>query len=992
MKYLFTLLALATSLFGRDFTVTTSEELYFALKSAENNLEDDTITLKKGRYIATDKHLFVYESSENFDLTLEAESGARRSDVVIDGNGLSSVLTFRNETYKIIVNILNITIQNGDTAEQGGGILMDNIGELNLDGVTVAYNKSKYDGAGVYNLGTVIVNESIIARNESLRGVGGGVFTGRNAIIKLSQISYNKSYKHGGGVFSTKTALVKDSTISYNQSSYGGAFYGLSKLKATQSIFTNNSAKYDGGAIKCDKVRLFDVNLSNNSANNYGGAIYSTRVNLDDSSLFENSAKYGGAILSDEIEIKGGSIFKNSADYSGGALKGVNVIVKDANLSYNTSRRDGGAIETTQAIISNSELSDNSSKKGGAIFGKRVTITNSTFNRNRSAISGGAVKGYDLKIRYTTMCENRSEKFGGAIDGVDVTVTNSNLSKNVSYKGGAIYSPHTSKLDLTNSLMFYNKAYYGGALFGNVKIFNSLLLNNYAKGMTLYGKGTLINNVIKNFTAPDVASQEIFMTGNLKLENNYLNMGNIYNYQMYKLKRKGNLPLSQLEEVEDLSSVFGEQSHIASVGLSVDFRSSCEEIFNVKNAYESLLENALIDVNGDDDNDTIVTMKRDDRGAERSSMLADISDLMVEGDQKVFNELYLVVIVRSGKHRVEKYFIDFDEGRGYEEIRGNSVNHRFHNSGIKDIKVKIVDSAGNIVEREFPVDIYELSQDEFRELLSDTETREYLENISKGVLNVAEDMNGSKYSSAVGLFNRSSGDSEYLKRRYGALLSELNSESASSNEFNISKMVQFNNGVNEVKEYILSNLEEFNLVSREESKDAIENAKKYIVENPSEFNLTSFRNYEEIIIDIQHQIMSNLDEYNLTHKKNLDVAYSEGQEKVISNPKAFNLMSMNDLQGEMRKLTDKIKADPSKYGIKVTREVVQSLDKGWSLLGTLAEIEDISIFDGAKIVWIFAEGEFKGYSPDPDVRRKIRGAYFELFSHVPKNAGIWLYK
>ena len=296
-----------------------------------------------------------------------------------------------------------------------------------------------------------------------------------------------------------------------------------------------------------------------------------------------------------------------------------------------------------------------------------------------------------------------------------------------------------------------------------------------------------------------------------------------------------------------------------------------------------------------------------------------------------------------------------------------------------------------MVVKEFPIDIYELSQDEFRKLLSNKKARNYLEKISKGILNVAEDQTGSKYSSAVDL-SESDNNNDYLAERYGKLLNELNTENASSNEFNISKMVQFNNGVNEVKEYILSNLEEFNLVSESDSKNAINNAKNYILEHPKEFNLTSFKNYEEIIIDIQEKIFRNLDEYNLTYKKNVEIAYEDGRNKVISNPKAFNLMSMSDLQGEMQKLTTKIKANPSKYGIKVTKEVLDQLDKGWSLLGTLAEIKDISIFANFKIIWIFADGEFKGYSSSPNIRRKIRNAKFNIFNRVPKNAGIWLYK
>lgn len=977
---------------GKDFHVHSAEELHLALKSSENNQEDDTIILSKGRYIASPKYQFAYSSDEEYDLTIEAEKDTNKQDVIIDGNGLNSTLSIENDKYRMIVSICRLMIQNGYTKHNGGGIIMKNQGELNLDKVTIAYNRAEYDGAGVYNLGTIIVNESIIARNESLRGVGGGIFTNKNAIVKLSNISYNKAYKHGGAVFSTKTALLKDSTLSFNESSYGGAFYGLTKLKATNSIFTNNIAKYDGGAIKSETVKLIDSNVSHNKSRNYGGAIFTTKLNVENTDINYNQAKYGGAIFANKVFIRNSNIGNNIANYSGGAIKANNIITRDSKFIKNQSKRTGGSLDSNQVVISNTIFNNNISGKGGAIFSKSITLTNSDLIDNKALISGGAIKGFNIKIRYSTICSNEAEKSGGAIDGLDITITNSNISKNRSYKGGAIYSPHTAKLNLTNSLMYHNSAFFGGAIFGNVKMFNSLLINNYAKGMALYGKGTLINNIIKNITAPDLVSQEIFMTGNTKVENNYLTMSNIYNYKLYNLERVGNLALDTIKDSSDLSAVFGEQSHISSVGLTPVLRGSCEDVFNVRNAYKVLLKNALIE-RSDDDNETINKIIREDRDKSRTSILADISDLMVEGEHKIFNELYLVIIIRSGKYKVKKYYIDYDDGKGFQKLKGNTVTHRFHNAGVKDVKVKIVDSERNTVIKEFPIDIYELSQDEFRELIKDKKARSYLERISKGVLGVTDDLNGSNYSSAVNLLNMSSSTNDsYLKNKYGKLLNELNSENASSNEFNISKMIQFNNGVNEVKDYILNNIEEFNLVTREESTDAINNAKTYILENPQDFNLTSFKNYEEIIVDIQEQILSNLDEYNLTFKKEVQVAFKEGKKRVINNPKAFNLMSMSDLQGEMQKLTSKIKENPSKYGIKVTKKVLDGLDSGWSLLGTLSEISDISIFSDFKIIWIFANGQFQGYSPSPDIRRKIRNAHFDIFNTVPKNAGIWLYK
>jgi predicted outer membrane repeat protein len=993
MRAITILLIFTFVVYGKDFKVHNAKEFYIALKRAENNQESDRIILTKNRYIASQKYRFEYISNEDYDLTIEADEGLRQGDVIIDGNKLSSVLKIENQK-KMIISLNRLTIQNGKTKGNGAGILVKNKGDLNLDQVTVAFNKSKYDGAGVYTNGSVIVNESIIARNESLRGVGGGLFAGRNTIVKLSTISYNKSHKHGGAIFSTKAALIKDSTLSFNTSSYGGAFYGESKLRSTHTIFSNNNADYNGGAIKATNIKLFDVNISKNEAKNYGGAIISENIKIYNSTFIDNNAKYGGVIFSNNIQISETLFQTNSASYNGGALKANNIVVKESQFIANKSRRKGGAIDGNQVIVTNSKFIQNISGKGGAIFSKRITITNSDFMKNGASISGGALKGFELKIRYSALCENVADRSGGAIDGVNSVITNSNISQNKSYKGGAIFSNHTSKVNLTNSLMFHNRAYFGGAVFGNVKIFNSLLIDNYAEGMTLYGKGTLINNVIRNLTAPNLISKEVFMTGDLKLENNYLNMSNIFNYKMYKLNRYGNMPLKSIKDDNDLSNIFGKQSYISQIGLHPNLRQKCQDIFNVHKAYKSLIKKVLVDQNQTDEDDgEIASLKRNRKKKSRTSLLADINDLMIEGEQKVFYELYFVIIVRNGKNPIKEYWIDFDDEKGFQKIKGNTVTYRFHNAGIKDIKVKIIDSEKNVISKTFSVDIYDLTQEEFRALLQDKDTREYLEKLSKGILKVAEDQKGSKYSEAVEIFKLDKENKDNaLSNKYGKLFQELEDETASSNEFNISKMIKFNNGITEVKEYILSNLEEFNLVSKEDSKTAIENAKNYILENPGEFNLTNFKNYEEILYDIKEQIFQNLDEYNLTFKENVTVAYEEGKNKVIKNPKSFNLMNMSDLQYEMKKLTKKIKQNPSKYGIKITKEVLESLDKGWSLLGTLAEINDISIFKDFKIIWIFADGEFKGYSPYPEIRRKIRNAHFPIFNKVPKNAGLWLYK
>jgi predicted outer membrane repeat protein len=983
LKLLIIFLALFIQLYGKTFNVTNSKEFYLALKSSENNQEDDVIVLSRGRYISSFRYPFYYDSSEDFDLTIKGEDGVSRSNIILDGNGIRSTLKVSNQKYRIIVSVSGLTIQNGYTKNQGGGIFIDNKGELDLDNVVIAYNRSDYDGGGVHTFGTVIVNNSIIARNESARGLGGGIFSGNNSVINASILSYNFSKKHGGGLFSTKTSLIKNSKVTNNSSGYGGGFYGETKITIQKSVFTGNSAKYDGGAVKSISTDLYDINFSNNTAGNYGGAINSDKVDLENIIFRKNSAKYGGAIFSKNAKIKKTYFLGNNAKYGGGALKSTKVIARDSKFILNTTNRSGGAISSDTIISSNSDFKRNSSYKGGAIFTKTGTFTDTIFSENRATNSGGAIKGFNIKVRYSTLCENSSGRNGGAIDGVDIIITKSNLTKNRSYKGGAIFTPHTAKLNITDSFIFQNSATYGGAIFGNVKIFNSLLLKNYGKGMALYGKGLIVNSIIKNSTAPDLVSQEIYLNGHLSLENNHLTLSNIYNYHLYKVATKGNEPLKNIKNKLNLSEVFGE-NEISEIGIFPDVRKSCKELFDTRKAYSKLLHDVEVEVVEEEKSEKIEILSRErEREIGRTSIVADISDLVIEGDHKCFKEQQFVTVIRHGKNKIVKHMIDFGEGRGYEYVRGNSANYRFHTSGIKDVKVKIEDSEGNVIEKKFAVPVYELSKDDFKEIIQDQKSRQYLEGMSRGILKIIENPEATNYHKAIGIETEEGRQSNFLETYIGELRDDQN----------LTKMLLFNNGMNEIEEYFIDNLKELNIVSKgEESNEAIASAKKYILENPQEFNLTHFKNYEEIITLIEEKIMENLDGYDLTSKKNLKVAKEDGKKEVVKNPKKFNLLSMNEVQDEMVKLTDKIKADPSKFGIRITKKTIENLPKGWSLLGTLADIKDVTIFDGVQIVWIFAGGEFKGYSPLPDIRRKIRNSQFEVFNYVPKNAGLWLHK
>jgi hypothetical protein len=996
-------------LFSKEFIVSDEKEFILALQNSENNGESDTIILNEGIYsVESPDKTFKYESSEGQDLIIKSADGLSRDSVILNGNRMDKTLSFKNEDHKITIVVSNISIVNGYSQKKGGGIYMESEGDLNLDNLIIFNNLSNYDGAGVYNKGTVVINDCNISNNITNKGRGGGVFSGKNVIVKGSYITKNFSYKHGGGIFSKKTTLIKETYVEDNQGSYGGGIFSPKKIKMKDSRIANNTARYDGGGLKAQEIKILDSNITENRAS-YGGGIHTQKIIANGLFTKGNIANYGGGILTKRATLKDSVISQNQSKYSGAGIKANKLNIKNSIISSNVSNKNGGGIETNRLIMANSRVINNVALKGGGINASSCTITNSAISYNKSRYAGGGIKTYKAKIRYSTICHNETETTGGGIDGVKVTITNSNISENKAKKGGGVFGPHISKVILTSSFLYKNSAKQGSAVSGNVKVYNCLLIdnNNEADGMTLHGKGVLVNNIIKNLLLENRESREIVLTGDTKIYNNFVNSGNVFSSKYHKLEKKENKDIDTLKnftsDENNLTFHFGLDSGLSRIGLNPNKEKKCSELFNTELEYKNVMEKASRNTTSDEDGEIEFSI-RDNRenpedgtiikNNENANLLVDISDLMIEGDQKIFSEIYFVIITRKGKYKIIDYFMDFGEKKGFKRLKGDTTSYRYHTPGLKNIRVKIIDEVGNQIVKDFSVNIYDLTREEFKEMIKDPKTRKYLEKVSNGVLDVTDDPKKSLYDVATeATFDETVHDSVFAFDDDLKLDSETKEN---RDEFNLTKMIKYNNSLHEVKEYILSHLEEFNLTTSDRYKAGVEDVKSYILKNPGEFNLTEFKNYEEIVVDIQESILNNLDEYNLTKKENVKMAFQKGQSDVLENLEAFDLMTMEDfqkrLQAEMEKLTRLIKANPSKYGIKITKEVLDNLKKGWTLLGTIDTVTDMSLFKDFKIIWIFVDGKFQGYSPIPRIRKQIANSGFKVFKEIPKNAGIWLNK
>lgn len=122
----------------------------------------------------------------------------------------------------------NMTIQrssltgntaSGNLADEGGGGVFNNGGQLFVDRSLIANNAADGSGGGIFNAtsGEVKVTRSAIGRN-SAGSVGGGVFNAATLDLAFSQLYRNRAVDAGGGIFTDDdgTTELKRTRVSRN--------------------------------------------------------------------------------------------------------------------------------------------------------------------------------------------------------------------------------------------------------------------------------------------------------------------------------------------------------------------------------------------------------------------------------------------------------------------------------------------------------------------------------------------------------------------------------------------------------------------------------------------------------------------------------------------------------------------------------------------------------------------------------------------------------
>ena len=508
----FVLVSLANPVNVRAAVLTVGIDCATLQDCIDNAVGGDTIQVPAGSYAT---HVFVDKP-----LTI---NGASAQSTRLDGSSSNRVISV---SLGIPITLTNLTIQNGNVADQGGGlsasarVVLENVdliqnqstvsgggiwtdGDLSATNVRVEMNHClgpSCDGGGIFAAGaTLITGTSIISGNVA-DGSGGGVYAYAGVRAHNITITNNVSQESGGGLWANGALTLTNATVISNYSQFNGggihangsgwvdlgsfernvadfAGGGLSignDLAVTASDFTANQAASTGGAISTQgDITLSDSLITGNISMGSGGGLIAANGLVVSSTFTLNEATMtgGGALINGNGVISNSHFMSNVAHSRGGGYYGTNLESFATQFISNTAGSGGGGIyiDGELDLDSSQVISNQAGFAGGGIRAATAVISGSDFLENRCdgdpCVGGGLYSLLDLSLYGSTFIANSSRGIAGGVyivGGSQISATYF-LQNLADISGGATFHDISSSGNYENVIFADNQALSGGA-------------------------------------------------------------------------------------------------------------------------------------------------------------------------------------------------------------------------------------------------------------------------------------------------------------------------------------------------------------------------------------------------------------------------------------------------------------------------------------------------------------------------------------------------
>ncbi|HET6893733.1 MAG TPA: CSLREA domain-containing protein, partial [Pyrinomonadaceae bacterium] len=252
-----------------------------------------------------------FETGLTGTITLLSELPNLSASMSINGPGASQ-LTVQRSTAGGTPNFRIFTISSGAIVTISG---------LTISNGNAAGGFPANSGGGIFNEGTLSINECVINGNNA--NAGGAIANLGTLTVSSTTITDNNATSLGGGISNstgaTQSAVltVNNSTISNNHTqNAGGGIFNIGQASITNSTLSSNTAGAGAGINNANPMTLSNVTIVNNSASNQGGGIFNPGIG---SLTFNNT------------------LIAGNTSPSGPDGSGANFISQDYNLIGNTS-------------------------------------------------------------------------------------------------------------------------------------------------------------------------------------------------------------------------------------------------------------------------------------------------------------------------------------------------------------------------------------------------------------------------------------------------------------------------------------------------------------------------------------------------------------------------------------------------------------------------------------------------------------------------------
>ncbi len=304
----------------------------------------------------------------------------------IDANGIDRVFDIAEATN---VTLEGLMIRDG-AALHGAGIR--NKGVLQLTDVRLFRNEATEDGGGIYNFGSLTVDQGLITDNTAHNDYGGGIYNEGDVLLTDTVVVNNINYgiynqgaslelvdctvqgNEGDGINSFKSSppsvpVILTNTDIIDNEGYG--FYGINaELTITGGSISNNQ---NSGVFNHTNLTMSGTTISGNHSPSDGGGLYLVNIL---SATIENST-----IDNNHTDGDGGGIYFWGLGLEPGVLTLTNVTV-----SQNSAFGNGGGIIIASNPPSRMELNNVTLSGNGAGGSGQVIYNNGTVNLHNTII------------------------------------------------------------------------------------------------------------------------------------------------------------------------------------------------------------------------------------------------------------------------------------------------------------------------------------------------------------------------------------------------------------------------------------------------------------------------------------------------------------------------------------------------------------------------------------------------------------------------------